>query len=209
MSFDEVLFPLPLAAGTCGGPTFATEIVTIQGGFERRNQKWQQPRRRYNAQGGVVSLNDVAILLAFFQARAGRARGFRLRDPVDHSSAADGASAPAWNDQLLGTGDGVRTQFQLVKTYGSGTVSFTRSIKKPVAGSVKVGVGGVAYATSWSVDASSGIVTFAQPPANGASVQAGFLFDVPVRFDTDKLDLGFLDHGRAESEIPLLEIRVP
>lgn len=209
MSFDEIVYPLSLGAGTSGGPCFATEVVTIDGGFERRNQKWSAPRRRYNAKAGVVTMADAALLMAFFQARAGRARGFRLRDGSDCTSAADGLSVPDWRDQKIGTGDGVQTQFQLIKTYGNASVSFVREIKKPVAGSVRIGIDGTEYTTRWSVDAATGIVSFAQAPAVGVVVQAGYRFDVPVRFDTDALDLSFVGHSRAEGDVPLIEVRVP
>ncbi len=209
MSFDEIVFPLSLSAGTSGGPCFATEVVTIDGGFERRNQKWAQPRRRYNAQAGVVTMREAALLTAFFHARAGRARGFRLRDASDCTSAADGLSAPDWRDQEIGIGDGVTTQFQLVKTYGNASVSFAREIKKPVAGSVRVGVDDTEYTSGWSVDVTRGIVSFAQAPASGVVIKAGYRFDVPVRFDTDTLDLSFVGQSRAQGNVPLIEVRTP
>ncbi len=208
MAFDEVSFPLKVRPGASGGPQFATEIVAVQGGYERRNQKWSQARRKYDARTGVVSSADASLLLAFFHARAGRARAFRLRDWSDFSSAADGTGAPAFTDQLIGTGDGASRVFQLVKTYGSGDASHVRAIRKPVSGSVLIGVDGTAHETGWSVDTGTGIVTFAQAPASGASVTAGFLFDVPVRFDTDHLNLSADGKNLGRAEIPLIEVRV-
>ncbi|MGE4352330.1 MAG: DUF2460 domain-containing protein, partial [Bdellovibrionales bacterium] len=76
MGFDEVSFPLRVAYGATGGPQFLTEIVTVQGGYERRNQCWAEARRRFDARCGVVSALDAAVLLGFFLARGGRARGF-------------------------------------------------------------------------------------------------------------------------------------
>jgi len=209
MAFDEVQLPLRVRYGASGGPQFLTEIVTIQGGFERRNQTWSQARRRYDARTGVVTANDASILLAFFQARAGRARGFRLKDWADFTSARDGKSVPQVSDQLIGVGDGTRKIFQLVKAYGSGGVSVMREIKKPVTGSVRVAVNGTEYMTGWSVDTSTGVVTFAQAQAVGAQVTAGFAFDVPVRFDTDRLTLTSDDSNLVETDIPLIEVRTP
>ncbi len=208
MSFDEVRLPLRVRYGASGGPQFATEIVTVQGGYERRNQRWQQARRRYDARTGVTSASEAAILIAFFHARAGRARGFRLKDWADFSSAADGVSEAALTDQIIGTGDGATVSFQLIKTYGEGEAAHRREIRKPVAGSVAVGVNGFAYETGWSVDATNGLVTFAQAPASGAAITAGFLFDVPVRFDTDRLNVTAQDAHLAEGEVPLIEVRV-
>ncbi len=207
MSFDEVSFPLRVRYGSKGGPQFATEIITIKGGYERRNQKWSQARRRFDARTGVVSAADASLLLAFFQARAGRARGFRLKDWNDFTSAKDGVSPPSFEDQLIGTGDGSTNVFQLVKTYG-GAGGYERKIRKPVSGSVMVGAAGVRYATGWSVDETTGLVTFVQAPALGVSVTAGFIFDVPVRFDTDCLSLSAEDPRLEKAEIPLIEVRV-
>ncbi len=207
MSFDEVRLPLRVRYGASGGPQFLTDVVTTQSGHERRNQCWAQARRRFDARSGVVTAADASLLAAFFQARAGRARGFCLKDWSDFTSALDGVSAPAFSDQSIGTGDGTRTQFQLVKNYGSGGVIHAREIRKPVEGSVVVGVDGVLYASGWSVD-NTGVITFAQAPANGAVITAGFAFDVPVRFDTDRLTLSHEDQKLAQVEIPLIEVRV-
>lgn len=208
MAFDEVQFPLKVGYGAQGGPAFSTEIVTIDGGFERRNQNWSQARRVYDARTGVRSLNDGALLLAFFHARAGRARGFRLKDWRDFSSAADGVADPSSADQTIGAGDGTTTAFQLLKTYGSGGVSHERLIRKPVSGTVTIAVNGAALTSGWSVDTTTGIVTFAQAPALGDSVTAGFSFDVPVRFDTDRLSLTSEDGRQIVAEIPLIEVRL-
>jgi uncharacterized protein (TIGR02217 family) len=207
MSFDEVELPLKIGFGASGGPLFATEVITIDGGYERRNQKWSQARRKFDARTGVHSAMDAAILLAFFQARAGRARGFRLQDWSDYTSAADGISAPNWSDQSIATGDGATTIFQLIKTYGSGGVTYQRMIRKPVAGSVVVGVNGLQLTTGWTVDTTTGLVTFATSPLAGQAITAGFQFDVPVRFDTDQLNITAEDQRLAKAEIPLIEIR--
>lgn len=207
MSFDETLLPLRVEYGSGGGPSFSTDVVAIDNGFERRNQNWSQARRVFDARTGVRSAADAAALLAFFHARAGRARGFRLRDWSDYSSAEDGVSAPAFSDQVLGTGDGVATQFALRKSYASGAVAHLRRIAKPVAGSVLVGVGGSPLASGFSVDTAMGIVTFATPPASGQGVTAGFLFDVPVRFDTDQLALTVENYSAYSAAISLIEVR--
>jgi uncharacterized protein (TIGR02217 family) len=208
MSFDEIQLPLRVGFGSQGGPNFSTEIIVVESGYERRNQNWAHARRVYDARTGVRTAPDAATLLTFFHARAGRARGFRLKDWSDYSSAADNISAPTFQDQLLGTGDGITTQFQLVKTYASGGVTHTRAIAKPVAESALVGVNGAQLATSWSVNAATGLVTFATAPASGQILTAGFLFDVPVRFDTDYLPLSAETYATSQAEVPLVEIRV-
>lgn len=208
MSFDEILLPLRVGYGSSGGPAFSTEIIVIDSGYERRNQNWSQARRVYDARTGVRSASDAASLLSFFHARSGRARGFRLRDLADYSSAVDGVGNPAATDQVIGTGDGSTTQFRLVKNYTSGAVTHARAITKPVAGSVVIAINGVTQSTGWTVNTTNGVVSFAVAPTVGQTVTSGYLFDVPVRFDTDQLSLQMDNYAEQSAAIPIVEVRV-
>ena len=207
--FHEVRFPLRIALGTSGGPVRRTDIVSLSNGRENRNRRWQDARRRYDAGSGVRSIDDLYAVLAFFEARAGQLYGFRFRDPVDFKSCPPGAAVKA-SDQRIGTGNGSTAAFQLVKRYADAGGETVRAIEKPVAGTVIVSVGGTTVpAADYTVDAESGVVTFkaGKIPASGA-IRAGFEFDVPVRFDTDRIDIDLaqFDAGRIPS-IPLVEIR--
>jgi uncharacterized protein (TIGR02217 family) len=114
-------------------------------------------------------------------------------------------ATPAATDQLLGTGNGTQKVFTLQKTYTSGTYSYARPITKPVAGSVLVAVAGVALpASGYSVNALTGEITLTTAPANGASVTAGFRFDVPARFDMDAMATSLDQYGLGSA----LDIRV-
>ncbi len=206
-AFHEVTFPLDVALGASGGPERRTDIVLLGSGREERNARWAHSRRRYDAGYGVKSLAGLQAVVAFFEERRGRLHGFRFRDRLDHASAQPGA-APSPTDQPIGTGDGERRAFALAKSYGLGASAYLRPIAKPVAGSVRVAVGG-AETTGFSLDAATGLVTLASPPPAGAPVTAGFLFDVPVRFDTDRLDVNLTSFAAGEiPSIPLVEIRV-
>ena len=208
MSFHEVRLPARLAFGSTGGVERRTEVVTLASGFERRSTPWAHGRRRWLIGAGVRSLDDMAELTAFFEARRGRLYGFRFKDFADFKSCAPGASAAA-GDQVIGAGDGARTAFQLVKRYGEGADAVAREIRKPVQDSVRVAVDGLELGAGIAVDTTSGVVTFGEPPAAGAVVTAGFAFDCAVRFDSDRLDVtleGF-DAGRAAA-VPLIEIRI-
>jgi uncharacterized protein (TIGR02217 family) len=207
--FHEVRFPLRVALGASGGPVRRTDIVNLSNGREQRNQRWRDSRRRYDAESGIRSLADLYAVLEFFEARRGQLYGFRFRDPVDRASCAPGGTVSA-GDQVLGIGDGTTTAFALVKAYQDAGGGWTRRITKPVAGTVAVSVDGVAVPeTTYSVDVATGIITFAatHKPGSGALVQAGYEFDVPVRFDIDRIDidLAHFDAGRIPS-IPLTEI---
>lgn len=207
--FHEVLLPLPFALGASGGPERRVDIVALGSGGETRNTPWAHGRRRYDIGGAVRTLDELHELIAFFEARRGKLHGFRFRDPFDFKSCAPSAT-PSPLDQVLGAGDGVLTTMQLVKTYGAGAGAYVRPIPKPVAGSVRVAVGGVELnAAAFDVDAATGIVGFDAPPASGAAITAGFLFDTPVRFDIDRLDLSLDAFGAGRAiAVPLIEIAV-
>jgi len=206
--FHETQFPTAIAFHSTGGPERKTEIVALGSGFEERNAVWAHSRRRYDAGYGVKSLDDLHAVIAFFEARLGRLYAFRFKDFADFKSCAPGQSASPL-DQALGTGDGLTTAFQLAKTYPSGPASWTRVIAKPVAGTVRVAANGVELTSGFTVDTTTGIVTFASPPSSGAALTAGFAFDVPVRFDTDSLSINLSSFAAGEiPSIPIVEIRI-
>jgi uncharacterized protein (TIGR02217 family) len=206
VNFHDVSFPLAIAFHSTGGPGRRTEIVTLGSGHEERNAVWAGSRRRYDIGSGIRTLDDLSAVIAFFEARAGQLYGFRFRDFADGKSCAPGAT-PAATDQALGTGDGATREFQLRKAYADTAASHVRDIVKPVAGSVLVAVDGVAPGGGFAVDAATGLVTFDAAPADGAALTAGFLFDTPVRFDTDTLSVNLAGFAAGEmASIPLTEI---
>jgi uncharacterized protein (TIGR02217 family) len=207
VSFDEIRFPDDISRGARGGPERRTQIVELASGREERNASWADSRRRYDVAYGVRRADDLAAVVAFFEARNGRLRGFRFKDWSDYKSCAPSAT-PAASDQPIGTGNGAATAFQLTKRYVSGARTWTRTIAKPVAGTVLIALNGVPQGSGWSVNTATGAVTFATAPGSGVAVTAGFQFDVPARFDTDALDL-ILDIERLGSipSIPIVEIK--
>lgn len=200
MAFVDVRFPTDIAYGSAGGPEYSTDIVITHSGYEQRNSNWSQARARYNVAHGIKTQAQLDALIAFFRARKGRADGFRFKDWTDYKA----------SGQVLGTGDGINDSFQLIKTYESGSVSENRTISKPVAGSLVFYFNGVAQSSAlYTLDASTGVVTFASAPGDGVEVSADFDFDVPVRFDADRLSATLDDHGvYSWHDIPLVEIRV-
>ena len=206
--FHDVLFPERIGFGSSAGPRFRTEVVETVSGHERRNQLWADGRAEYDISTGIRSQADLVELLAFFRARRGRAFGFRFRDWLDNSSAATPDDPVTPFDQTIGTGDGVTIAFALTKTYGTPPDAQVRRITRPVPGSVRIAIDGAEQTTGWSLDASRGIVTFTTPPPAGGAITAGFLFDVPVRFADDRLDISL--EAFAAGAIPairLVEIR--
>jgi uncharacterized protein (TIGR02217 family) len=212
MSFHEIRFPTAISRGASGGPERRTDVVVLGSGHEERNSRWADSRRTYNAGYGIKTLDDLHAVIAFFEERRGRLYGFRWKDHADFRSCPPSATPDAL-DQPLGVGDGETAVFQLVKRYGAAHAPWSRRIAKPVAGTLLVAVDGAAVAvgTAVTVDSTTGVLTFAPEhiPAEGTVVTAGFEFDVPVRFDTDKLEVSLqgFSHGAIPS-IPIVEVRL-
>jgi uncharacterized protein (TIGR02217 family) len=202
-AYEDVLFPVAIGREASVETAFSTAVVTTASGAEQRNSDWADARMRFDAGPGLRSEAELAELVSFFRARRGAAVAFRFRDPFDHRSSASGEPGPF--DQLLGTGDGVATDFPLVKRYGSQV----RRITRPAAGSVRVAVAGAERSAGW-VLGEQGIVRFETAPAAGAQVHAGFVFDVPVRFAEDKIDVSRATFAAGEApSVPLIEVREP
>jgi uncharacterized protein (TIGR02217 family) len=207
MAFHEVRFLDNISRGARGGPERRTQIVELASGDEERNASWASSRRRYDVAYGIRRADDLASVVSFFEARNGRLHGFRYKDWADYKSALPSQAITA-TDQQTGTGTGSLQAFQLAKRYTSGPQTWVRTIEKPVAGTVRVALGMVEQLSGWTLDATTGVITFTTAPASGVIVRAGFEFDVPVRFDSDTLDVT-LDFERLGSitSIPLIEIR--
>lgn len=206
-SFHDVRFPLSLSLEASGGPEWRNEIVGLLSGREKRNARQSASRRRYDVGTGLRSLEDMHALVAFFEARRGTLHAFRLQDPFDWKSCAI-AGTPTANDQALGVGDGETTRFALTKIYGGGDDAFIRPIRLPQSGALLVAVDGVALSSGdFGFEADSGEVVLETPPVEGATVTAGYAFDVPVRFDVEHLTLSLaaFKAGQAPS-IPLIEV---
>ncbi len=210
MDFHDVRFPAKLSFGATGGPERRTEIVTLSNGFEERNTPWQHSRRRYDAGVGLRSLSDLETLIAFFEERRGQLHAFRWKDWADFRSGLFGHPVGCL-DQVIGTGDGETRTFQLAKTYGTGPTAYRRPITKPVVDSIVVGRAGeeIAPGAGVEVDPATGEIVFDAAPAVGALVTAGFEFDVPARFDMDRIDVSIdtFNAGQAPN-IPVIEVRL-
>ena len=211
-AFHEVRFPTGISRGATGGPERRTEIVTLSSGHEERNTRWAHSRHRYNAGYGIRTLDDLETVVAFFEERRGRLYGFRWKDHTGYKSCQPSGSVTAL-DQTIGTGDGTTSQFALVKSYGSSGSEYIRPITKPVDGTVLVAVNGSVKTPSsdYTLDTTTGVVTFqsGSVPQAGEVVTAGFEFDVPVRFDTDFLQISLDDFNAGQiPDIAIIEVRI-
>lgn len=210
MQFHEVRFPVALSFGSVGGPERRTDVVAISNGFEERNAPWAHSRRRYDAGVGMRSLDDVELMIAFFEARFGQLYAFRWKDWSDFRSCKPSLEISAF-DQVLGLGDGIQTSFQLTKTYRSGEQAYVRPICKPVAGTLKVAIGPdeLEEGIDFTLDTVTGMINFETAPEIGVPVTTGFEFDVPVRFDTDRIQTSVASFNAGDvPTIPIVEVRV-
>ncbi len=203
--FDDILLPLAFSRRAQIRPSFSTRIVGLASGQEYRSSAWADARLSYDIGPALVDDAAVSGLIAFFRARHGAARAFRLLDPTDHSSHAM-TGAPTASDVVLGTGDGVNADFALIKSYGAGEAAQIRRITHPVAGSILIAVDGTST-TAWSLF-EGGAIRFAAAPPSGAVITAGFQFHVPVRFAEDVLEVAGLTHNAAEmGNVELVEVK--
>jgi uncharacterized protein (TIGR02217 family) len=199
MSFHEVQFPTDIAFGAQGGPQYSTSVVAMASGYEQRNQNWAAARSSWNVASGLKNQTQLNTLLAFFRGRKGRAFGFRFKDWSDYQT----------TGEAIGTGDGTNRIFQLTKTYTSGPSNEIRTISKPVAGTVAVYLAGVVQTSGFTIDTTTGLISFAVAPVSGTAITADFQFDVPVRFDTDQMAVSLEQYNLGQwSGIPIIEIRV-
>lgn len=208
-AFHNITFPRSIALGARGGPVRRTEIVTQGNGNEQRNARWAHSRRRWDAGFGIKTMSELEEIIAFFEERRGRFHSFRWHDALDYKSCVASANITA-TDQPIGIGDGTTAQFQLRKIYGSAHNPYSRPITKPILNSVIVSINNNASdSNQYSIDELTGSIIFetAYIPQSGEEVRAGFAFDVPVRFDTDALEIDMAAFQAGEvPNIPIIEV---
>jgi uncharacterized protein (TIGR02217 family) len=198
VAFHDIQFPPEISYGAQGGPEFSTSVITVKSGQESRNQNWSESRIRWDVSTAIKNQTDLEELIAFFRARKGRAHAFRFKDWSDYTA----------TTQIIGTGNGVATTFQLSKTYDDTLIQTTRVITRPVANTTRIFLNNVEQLSGWTVNTTTGIVTFTSPVGNTVVVKASFQFDIPARFDTDSLRINIQNfNGYVGESINIVEIR--
>lgn len=192
MNFIEARFPQGLADAATGIAHIATDRAQMRSGKEQVTRLWADPLRSWNAATGVKTLDDLYELQSFWLAVGGPTTAWRWHDETDWRSCPP-MTAPKDTDQQIGTGDGKKKAFQLIKTYstaqyqptGATPQTYIRKIVKPVAGTVVVAVDGTRVTST--VDTTTGIVTLVSAPLSGKKVTAGFEFDIAAAFSEDEI----------------------
>lgn len=222
MTFHDIRLPDDIERGAVGGPQFKTTVLSLESGFEKRNEDWVDTRGEWDVGYGLMNKADLGInethvdqLTDFFMARQGRLHSFRFKDFADFQIG--DAINPTTDNQQIGIGDDVTVDFQIFKAYVSGPATFNRVITKPTS-SVIVLLEGVVQTivTDYTVDLNTGLVTFVVAPAStGGSglggeeiVQIATLFDNHVRFNTDQLQISMeVFNVGSWPNVPILELR--
>lgn len=206
MAFDNVKLPDDIEKGAQGGPRFRTTIIELSSGFEQRNSQWSQTRGEWDVGYGLQEKEQFEDIIEFFYARQGRARAFRFKDWTDFELAR----------QAIGLTDTTNDTFQIFKRYASGATLFDRILRKIVQDTEAVWVNNVAIAKGlgsgeYQIDYETGIITIGSTLAgqDGTNVEVQCEFDVPVRFNTDALDLvAETSYSAAVPQIPIVEVRI-
>lgn len=227
VAFHEVRFPTDISYGSTFGPEFSTDVVTMKNGSEQRNINWSQTRCSGNAVHNIRTEDQFQRLLAFFRNRKGKAYGFRFKDHSDYRGMFE----------YIGWGNGATTAFQLYRNYEDVVMNIAdvRKISKPVQGTVHIyflqysdtshvpwqdqanirtawaiGLPPTAEQIgTWRCDYTSGKITFNAPPPNMCAIISSFEFDVPVRFDTDKMPTSMEALQKyGWSDIPIIELKL-
>jgi len=217
MSFrDDVIFPTNISYGSRGGPVYKTVVIPKNSGYEQRAALHIYPRHRYDAATGIMELEDelaaaagLEDIIRIFHVCEGMAYGFLYKDWGDYKSCSY-LSTPALTDQEFGTGDGIETVFYLRKNYTEGATTKTRLISKPKNTTILIGDNGALQTetTHYSIDYTTGAVTFVTPPVDTHTLTWGGEFYVPVRFDDDELDIVLSHYLAGNCTVPLKELKV-
>jgi uncharacterized protein (TIGR02217 family) len=200
MSFHEILFPEDISYGSSGGPGFNTTVIELTSGHEQRNINWSEVKSKYDVSHGIKIRAQMEELLDFFYARNGKAYGFRFKDWMDYRLTLE----------PIGIGDGVKTQFQVIKTYEPQGYPYTRKIRKLNPGTIIVHVDAalMTQPAQVTVDNNTGLLTFAVAPLAGKTIYVDGEFHVPVRFDIDEVNITHDDwETMSWPSIPLVEIK--
>jgi uncharacterized protein (TIGR02217 family) len=202
MAFHDTKLSDAVERGAQGGPHFKTNILMLSSGFEKRNIEWERTKGEWDVGYGIDTKEAYSEVLTFFYARQGRAHSFRFKDWSDFEIGDDPTP------QEIGVGDTVALTFQIEKRYSNGGYTFHRPIYKPVSGTLRVFFDGVEQFGNWSANYLTGVITFTSPPAGSVSVGVICEFDVPVRFDTDVLNINVeIFSAGAVPQISLVEVR--
>lgn len=202
--FIEQQFPVDISFGSSGGPTYRTSVVEALNGSRKKNKIWSYPLHRYDVSYALKTMEQLEAVIEFFHQCEGRAHEFRFKDWADFKSCSHHQQI-SLTDQQIGIGDGIKTNFQLIKSYGT-TNPKTRPISKPIENTLLVAIDGV-LTESYTVS-DKGVLQFDTAPSPGVNISAGFEFDVPCEFGADEMETSLDMYKMGSISLPIQEVRL-
>ena len=180
-----LIFPaLPgLAWSVTKSPTFQTRIQRAVSGRELRALDYPYPLWQFTLvfdflrDNPAAGFDELRTLMGFFMLCQGAFGTFLFQDPSD-----DRVSG-----QQIGTGDTLRTVFQLQRTMGKTLPGggFLEPIVAPNVVSAVYFNGIVQDPAGYSVDPTTGLVTFNIAPGSGLIITADYSYYFRCRFVDD------------------------
>lgn len=150
--FQNIVFPMEqlFRPGMEGGvmPPPASIQSSVDGKTEQRIRTASEGRYSLRIAPQTRTHAQRVALYEFYMGVGGMEDSFLVMDPRTYFNTVAG--------QSLGSGDGTTVNFQLVHAFGS----YLHTVNKPVSGTVAVYINDVAQASRWSVNLTTGIVTF-------------------------------------------------
>jgi uncharacterized protein (TIGR02217 family) len=214
MAFLETFtFPDAISRKLKVSRAFKTLITTGDNKWEQRLRRWTRSRIELSASLSIYDDSTQARILGIFEVAQGSYNGFRCRDWSDYFAGyAWNPTTRVWSvvtPEVIGTGNGSQTAFQLQKTYTFGGYTATRTVLKPRADTdrpLKMHLNGAVQSTGYTVNYATGVVTFTSAPGSGVVVAWAGLFDLPVRFADDTLSMNMEARNIGDSSIRLVEL---
>jgi uncharacterized protein (TIGR02217 family) len=223
MAFDEILMPTWASDITGGGPEFVTFRTTTRSGAETAVSVWNFPRSAWTLNSSAIRKTEYDQLFAFFVGRLGSANGFRFHDPRDYligrTAEEDEDGVITFTEAPVSTVQLTTETFQIVHpyTYGGTTVSpyvykivgdtLTDTAAEETDSTVRVyqADGTTEVTSGWTVNLTTGVITFSVAPGYLPKVSCEFHF--MVRFDMDQLPTEYNQFLRSSSGVRLREIK--
>ena len=175
------------------------ETIPFSGGGTFRNDEWDQPLLAFDIAYPASERDDPVFLevRACYRATRRGLHTFNFKDWSDYTA----------TDESFGTGDGSTTVFPLYKNYTFGAQTFQRRIYLPVS-PIALKKDGVTTGSGYSVDYTTGTVTYSVAPADGVDLTWTGEFDIPVRFGGPLESTGLAIHLEHHETVTLLEERL-
>ncbi len=211
-SFLEERFPIDVRLGMSYADDYTVLITTTAAGAEYRRLVQPFPVRSFHVNFTTDQADLWARVLALYHRAYGRFAGFRVKC-LDDFSTNNLAGTPTPTDEVLAnSATGI---YQLRNFYGTNGTALagigypSRTIYKPVAGTVVVAKNGVTISSGLSIDTTNGLITITPAPLITDTITAGCQFDIPCRFNSQievtSIDVAIRDCG----SIDIIELLQP